>query len=322
MIKVSSENANYSNYNEDGILYNKNVTKIICYPCGKTNETYTFPTNVTSIDINAFCNCISLRNIEIPCNITSVGDKAFASCCNLTCVFYYGETVPTNKSDVFDNNNLIRSVMTSDSYIGQTFCGINVSKGTVIDECLPPTQSFTRSNTYSNTFTNTFTQSNTFTKSNTLLPSNVTLTLSLTNSYSITETVTISGTYSYSYVLTLIGVSSTYVRTDLIYYEYILTRYSTLYSFYSNFFTIIDIINPVGNGISQKALIGIICGAIIAVLLIMGIIIFLVKKSKKSNSESTALKLETKNSTGSDMRSDEVNQEYNELVLEDQDQWL
>ncbi|KAH0788282.1 leucine-rich repeat domain-containing protein [Histomonas meleagridis] len=171
MIKVSSENSNYSNYNEDGILYNKNVTKIICYPCGKTNETYTFPTNVTAIGVNAFCNCISLRNIEIPCNITSVGDKAFASCFYLTCIFYYGETVPTNTSNVFDNNNLIRSVMTIDSYSGQTFCGINVSKGTVIDECLPPTQSFTRSNTYSNTFTksSTLTKSNAYTNSNTLI---------------------------------------------------------------------------------------------------------------------------------------------------------
>ena len=44
-INVNSNNANYSSTN--GVLFDKNKTKLICYPEGKTNTSYTIPNSVT-----------------------------------------------------------------------------------------------------------------------------------------------------------------------------------------------------------------------------------------------------------------------------------
>jgi hypothetical protein len=46
-INVNSENANYSS--ENGVLFNKNKTILICYPAGKTENDYIVPNTVTNI---------------------------------------------------------------------------------------------------------------------------------------------------------------------------------------------------------------------------------------------------------------------------------
>ena len=55
-ISVGKNNKNYSS--KDGVLYNKNLTKLICCPGGKTS-------------------------INIPDSVTSIGDWAFSGCNNL-----------------------------------------------------------------------------------------------------------------------------------------------------------------------------------------------------------------------------------------------
>ena len=54
-IKVSTENSRYSNFYDDGILYEKSIHSI-CYknPSGKVNETFKIPETVTSIETYAF----------------------------------------------------------------------------------------------------------------------------------------------------------------------------------------------------------------------------------------------------------------------------
>lgn len=46
-ISVNSENANYSS--ENGVLFNKDKTKIVRYPAGKKDSSYSIPDSVTSI---------------------------------------------------------------------------------------------------------------------------------------------------------------------------------------------------------------------------------------------------------------------------------
>ena len=50
-INVESTNSKYSS--ENGVLFNKDKTTIICYPAGKTDTIYTIPNTVTSIGSNA-----------------------------------------------------------------------------------------------------------------------------------------------------------------------------------------------------------------------------------------------------------------------------
>ena len=54
-INVDVNNNNYCS--DNGILYNKAKTKIICYPSGKAGTNFTIPNSVTSIGRYAFFEC-------------------------------------------------------------------------------------------------------------------------------------------------------------------------------------------------------------------------------------------------------------------------
>ncbi len=63
-INVAKNNMNYSSI--DGILFNKEHTELILYPCTKSNVKYVIPNSVTSIANDAFYNCTNLESIVIP----------------------------------------------------------------------------------------------------------------------------------------------------------------------------------------------------------------------------------------------------------------
>lgn len=62
-IGVSSENPALCSV--DGVLFTKDLTKLICYPQGKEGTSYTVPNTVTSIGDSAFANS-KLTEITIP----------------------------------------------------------------------------------------------------------------------------------------------------------------------------------------------------------------------------------------------------------------
>ena len=80
-IYVDDRNINYSS--KDGVLFDRNITQLITYPCGKTGSSYIIPDRVTSIGEYAFRDCKSLESIEIPYTVTSIGNGAFLNCTNL-----------------------------------------------------------------------------------------------------------------------------------------------------------------------------------------------------------------------------------------------
>ena len=82
-ITVNKENEYYSS-DENGVLFNKDKTKLIRYPAGDKCTTYTIPITVTSICDGAFLDCRSLEEIIIPKGITSIGDATFSYCTSLT----------------------------------------------------------------------------------------------------------------------------------------------------------------------------------------------------------------------------------------------
>ena len=74
--EVSAENDKFCS--ENGVLFNKDKTKIISYPAGKTDKTYIIPSSVTSIESYAFSASKNLYYITIPSTVTSIGEYAFA----------------------------------------------------------------------------------------------------------------------------------------------------------------------------------------------------------------------------------------------------
>ena len=91
-INVDTCNNEYSS--ENGVLFNKNKTKIITCPEGK-NGIYTIPNGVTSIGKYAFGYCTDLISITIPDSVTSIGYMAFGGCTGLTSV-----TIPNNVTSI------------------------------------------------------------------------------------------------------------------------------------------------------------------------------------------------------------------------------
>lgn len=80
-INVDEDNTNYSSV--DGVLFDKNKTKIIFYPNGKNNKEYVIPDSVNAICGGAFAENKYLENIEIPNSVTRIEWFAFYGCSSL-----------------------------------------------------------------------------------------------------------------------------------------------------------------------------------------------------------------------------------------------
>lgn len=80
-IEVDGKNRYFKSL--DGILFNKNKSKLICYPAKAKDSNYTVPDSVTTISDWAFCECTDLVSIEIPDSVTEIGEGAFYGCTSL-----------------------------------------------------------------------------------------------------------------------------------------------------------------------------------------------------------------------------------------------
>lgn len=103
-INVESENTEYTS--DNGILFNKNKTTIMCYPAGKTESSYTIPYGVTNIANDAFNDCSRLTSITIPNSVTSIGRYAFLLCENIKSVSIPNSVTSIGESAFMHCSNL------------------------------------------------------------------------------------------------------------------------------------------------------------------------------------------------------------------------
>ena len=92
-INVSASNATYSSL--DGVLFDKNKTRLIQYPAGKPGTKYNIPNGVISIGDSAFMECLSLTSMSIPVSVTSIGNFAFMRCSGLSNI-----TIPNSVTSI------------------------------------------------------------------------------------------------------------------------------------------------------------------------------------------------------------------------------
>jgi len=104
-ITVDSKNANYSSV--DGLLYNKNQTKIIQCPCGKKGVV-TISAGVIRIEDYAFSRCSGLTSIMIPTGVTTIGNGAFSDCGALACVSIPAGVTAIEDSAFYNCTSLVR----------------------------------------------------------------------------------------------------------------------------------------------------------------------------------------------------------------------
>lgn len=95
-ILVDPLNPNYSS-SADGVLFNKDKTRLLCYPAGKKGN-YTIPASVTSIGVWSFRDCDNLTGITIPNGINGIDNGAFWACSSLTNV-----ALPASVNGIYPN---------------------------------------------------------------------------------------------------------------------------------------------------------------------------------------------------------------------------
>lgn len=94
-INVDDTNQNYKSV--DGVLYNKDMTELICYPAAKSGETYTIPNGVTTIHSFAFSIVKDLTNLTIPRTVTKTNRHGCEYCTALTDIYFKGTNEEWNK---------------------------------------------------------------------------------------------------------------------------------------------------------------------------------------------------------------------------------
>lgn len=92
-INVDENNKNYCSVN--GVLFNKDKTKLLQYPIGSKADDYTIPDSVININEYAFQGSLNLVSVKIPNGVTDIGRFAFGRCANLVSI-----TVPTSVKSI------------------------------------------------------------------------------------------------------------------------------------------------------------------------------------------------------------------------------
>lgn len=100
---------------ENGIVYSKNKKKLCLYPGGRSEASWTVPSDVTEIGYYAFAYGNNLKNVSLPSQLTKIGQSAFYSSkiesltipANVTQIDYraFGYGMSELKSLVFNNPN-------------------------------------------------------------------------------------------------------------------------------------------------------------------------------------------------------------------------
>ncbi len=75
--EIEVESGNKKFVTENGVLFTKGKRYLCCYPCGKTNPTYSIPPECRKIGWFAFNNCKNLTELNIPDAIVQIFPAAF-----------------------------------------------------------------------------------------------------------------------------------------------------------------------------------------------------------------------------------------------------
>jgi hypothetical protein len=73
-ISIDSSNEHYATV--DGILYDKKVETLMQFPGGCKKTSFTVPSTVKKIDVNAFSNLTVLESLTFPDSVTTISDGA------------------------------------------------------------------------------------------------------------------------------------------------------------------------------------------------------------------------------------------------------
>ncbi|MBQ8960334.1 MAG: leucine-rich repeat protein [Ruminococcus sp.] len=92
----------------DGVLYNKDKTKLIAYPIAKPDESFTAPAGLKEIGFSAFCNNLHLKRADLT-GVETIATYAFDGCAALNYV-KLSKSLKTVSNDAFYGCPNLKSV--------------------------------------------------------------------------------------------------------------------------------------------------------------------------------------------------------------------
>ncbi len=111
-ITVDEDNPHFSATN--GVLFNKDFTKIISYPAGNPQNSFEIPDTVTEIGDYAFSDVSELTTLKIPNSVTTIGSWVFNNASALTNV-QIPNSVTTIGYGLFANCSSLTSIVLPNS---------------------------------------------------------------------------------------------------------------------------------------------------------------------------------------------------------------
>ena len=80
-VTVASDNELLSSQN--GVIFNKDKTVLLWYPCGKPGASYTVPSGVIKLEEDSFRDIDALTSVTLPDGLKRIEDYVFYGCPNL-----------------------------------------------------------------------------------------------------------------------------------------------------------------------------------------------------------------------------------------------
>lgn len=105
--KVSPENKHFATI--DGVLFNKDLTKLLEMPRGRKIRNYVIPDSVVEIGHSAFWFCNNLRHISFPIGLRRIGEGAFGDCISLQ-ELQLPDGIDTIQKDTFRYCKALKSI--------------------------------------------------------------------------------------------------------------------------------------------------------------------------------------------------------------------
>ena len=111
-INVSKSNKKYTSAN--GVVFDKDKTRIISYPAGKKLSSYKIQNRIKSVEEGAFSGCIFLTKIVIPDSFNCINKSAFSGCSSLESVIM-PDSIKSIDANAFSHCTSLTSITLPDN---------------------------------------------------------------------------------------------------------------------------------------------------------------------------------------------------------------
>lgn len=100
--RINVDDANEVFMSVDGVVYDKDQTFMVCYPSGKTDDTYIIPEGIASLWNGAMSGNNYLKSVTLPSTLAFIGSYVFDECHGLVDVYVLAPEIPQTLSFVFN----------------------------------------------------------------------------------------------------------------------------------------------------------------------------------------------------------------------------